>query len=184
MNLYEKISEVLQKNGVREKDIVMAYGYAPDKTLIITPDILKKSFSDRIVEEIDFSNMKSVIVFGLDYLTQKAWMLGMFGDPSEWKFKKDLAHCGEFYVNRITMKCLRDKIDEQVQELAKSIEDNKPGALGNAISIMKGSYNKNQREYGLLKKYAYNIDNSSMYDTQMKEFSLYNNKEENNEEDK
>lgn len=168
MTLYEKVTEVLEQNNVREKDIVMAYGYAPDKTLVITPNVLKKSFSDHIVEEIDFSNMKSVVIFGLDYFTQKAWMLGMFGSPDEWKFKKDLAHCREFYINRITMKCLRDKIDEQMQELAKSIENNKPEALKAYI--------------GTIKKTVCSIDNSSMYNTQMKEFSICNRKENKEEE--
>ena len=45
MNLYEKVTAFLKLNKVREKDIVMAYGYTPEKILIITPYLLKNSKS-------------------------------------------------------------------------------------------------------------------------------------------
>ena len=124
MNLYEKITAFLKLNKVREKDIVMAYGYAPEKILIITPYLLKNSFSEYDYDDIDFDNMANFIVFGLDYITQKAWILAILGDVTAWKFKRDIRYCKEFYINNVTQKLLRDKIDEQIEELANDFQVN------------------------------------------------------------
>ena len=109
MNLYEKVTAFLKLNKVREKDIVMAYGYTPEKILIITPYLLKNSFSEYDYDDIDFDNMANFIVFGLDYITQKAWILAILGDVTTWKFKKDIRYCKEFYINNVTQKLLKDK---------------------------------------------------------------------------
>lgn len=207
MNLYEKVTAFLKLNKVREKDIVMAYGYAPEKILIITPYLLKNSFSEYDYDDIDFDNMANFIVFGLDYITQKAWILAIFGDITTWKFfKRDTGFCKEFFVNNTTQKLLRDKIDEQIEELAndfqvnnadtrlmkvlseyfkKPSEEDKKRIIADSLmeinNATKNLYDRNQRLCGLcgfLKTRVYDYDISSMYDTAMKEFSLYNKEED------
>lgn len=207
MNLYEKVIEILKLNKVREKDIVMAYEYAPEKILIITPDLFKKSFSKYDYDDIDFSNMANFIVFGLDYITQKAWILTILGDVTTWKFKRDIRYCKEFYINNVTQKLLRDKIDEQIEELAndfqvnntntrlvkvlseyfkyKPSEEDKKRIIADSIRKSDNTasyYERNQRIYGFLKNRVYDYDNSSMYDTAMKEFSLYDKEEDDKEQ--
>lgn len=204
MNLYEKVTAFLKLNKVREKDIVMAYGYTPEKILIITPYLLKNSFSEYDYDDIDFDNMANSIVFGLDYITQKAWILAILGDVTAWKFKRDIRYCKEFYINNVTQKLLRDKIDEQIEELAndfqvnnadtrlmkvlseyfkdKPSEEDKKQIIADSINKIndatKNLYDRNQRLCGFLKTRVYDYDNSSMYDTAMKEFSLYNKEED------
>lgn len=206
MNLYEKVTAFLKLNKVREKDIVMAYGYAPEKILIITPYLLKNSFSEYDYDDIDFDNMANFIVFGLDYITQKAWILAILGDVTTWKFKRDIKYCKEFYINNVTQKLLRDKIDEQIEELAndfqvnsadtrlmkvlseyfkKPSEEDKKRIIADSLmeinNATKNLYDRNQRLCGLcgfLKTRVYDYDISSMYDTAMKEFSLYNKEED------
>lgn len=204
MNLYEKVTAFLKLNNVREKDIVMAYGYTPEKILIITPYLLKNSFSEYDYDDIDFDNMANFIVFGLDYITQKAWILAILGDVTAWKFKKDIRYCKEFYINNVTQKLLKDKIDDQIEELAndfqvnnadtrlmkvlseyfkdKPYEENKKQIIADSINkindVTKSLYDRNQRLCGFLKTRAYDYDISSMYDTAMKEFSLYNKEED------
>ena len=206
MNLYEKVTAFLKLNKVREKYIVMAYGYTPEKILIITPYLLKNSFSEYDYDDIDFDNMANFIVFGLDYITQKAWILAILGDVTTWKFKRDIRYCKEFYINNVTQKLLRDKIDEQIEELAndfqvnnadtrlmkvlseyfkKPSEEDKKRIIADSLmeinNATKNLYDRNQRLCGLcgfLKTRVYDYDISSMYDTAMKEFSLYNKEED------
>lgn len=206
MNLYEKVTAFLKLNKVREKDIVMAYGYTPEKILIITPYLLKNSFSEYDYDDIDFDNMANFIVFGLDYITQKAWILAILGDVTTWKFKKDIRYCKEFYINNVTQKLLKDKIDDQIEELAndfqvnsadtrlmkvlseyfkKPSEEDKKRIIADSLmeinNATKNLYDRNQRLCGLcgfLKTRVYDYDISSMYDTAMKEFSLYNKEED------
>lgn len=207
MNLYEKVTAFLKLNKVREKDIVMAYGYTPEKILIIAPELLKKSFSEYNYDDIDFDNMVDFTIFGLDYITQKAWILAIFGDITTWKFfKRDTGFCKEFFVNNTTQKLLRDKINEQIEELAndfqvnnadtrlmkvlseyfkKPSEEDKKRIIADSLmeinNATKNLYDRNQRLCGLcgfLKTRVYDYDISSMYDTAMKEFSLYNKEED------
>ena len=206
MNLYAKVTAFLKLNKVREKDIVMAYGYAPEKILIITPYLLKNSFSEYDYDDIDFDNMANFIVFGLDYITQKAWILAILGDVTTWKFKRDIKYCKEFYINNVTQKLLRDKIDEQIEELAndfqvnsadtrlmkvlseyfkKPSEEDKKRIIADSLMEINNAttnlYDRNQRLCGLcgfLKTRVYDYDISSMYDTAMKEFALYNKEED------
>lgn len=204
MNLYEKVTAFLKLNKVREKDIVMAYGYAPEKIFIITPYLLKNSFSKYDYDDIDFDNMANFIVFGLDYITQKAWILAILGDVTTWKFKKDIRYCKEFYINNVTQKLLKDKIDDQIEELAndfqvnnadtrlmkvlseyfkdKPSEEDKKQIIADSIDkindVTKSLYDRNQRLCGFLKTRVYDYDISSMYDTAMKDFSLYNKEED------
>ena len=209
MNLYEKVTTFLKLNKVREKDMVMAYGYTPEKILIIAPDLFKKSFSKYDYDDIDFDTMTKFIVFGLDYITQKAWVLAILGDVTTWKFKRDIRYCKEFYINDVAQKLLKDKIDEQIDELAndfqvnnadtrlmkvlseyfrhKPSEEDKKQIIEDSIeksnNVTKKLYDRNQRLCGILKSRIYDHDNSSMYDTAMKEFSLYNKKEDNTQEE-
>lgn len=207
MNLYEKVIEILKLNKVREKDIVMAHKYTQKRILIIAPELLKKSFSEYNYDDIDFDNMVDFTIFGLDYITQKAWILAIFGDITTWKFfKRDTGFCKEFFVNNTTQKLLRDKIDEQIEELAndfqvnnadtrlmkvlseyfkKPSEEDKKRIIADSLmeinNATKNLYDRNQRLCGLcgfLKTRVYDYDISSMYDTAMKEFSLYNKEED------
>lgn len=207
MNLYEKVIEILKLNKVREKDIVMAHKYTQKRILIIAPELLKKSFSEYNYDDIDFDNMVDFTIFGLDYITQKAWILAIFGDITTWKFfKRDTGFCKEFFVNNTTQKLLRDKIDEQIEELAndfqvnnadtrlmkvlseyfkKPSEEDKKRIIADSLmkinNATKNLYDRNQRLcglYGFLKTRVYDYDISSMYDTAMKEFSLYNKEED------
>ena len=125
MNLYEKVTAFLKLNKVREKDIVMAHKYTQKRILIIAPDLLKKSFQEYNYDDIDFDNMVNFTIFGLDYITQKAWILPIFGDITTWKFFRiDIGYCKEFFANNTTQKLLRDKIDEHVNELANDFQVN------------------------------------------------------------
>lgn len=207
MNLYEKVIEILKLNKVREKDIVMAHKYTQKRILIIAPELLKKSFSEYNYDDIDFDNMVDFTIFGLDYINQKAWILAIFGDITTWKFfKRDTGFCKEFFVNNTTQKLLRDKIDEQIEELAndfqvnnadtrlmkvlseyfkKPSEEDKKRIIADSLmeinNATKNLYDRNQRLcglYGFLKTRVYDYDISSMYDTAMKEFSLYNKEED------
>lgn len=207
MNLYEKVTAFLKLNKVREKDIVMAHKYTQKRILIIAPELLKKSFSEYNYDDIDFDNMVDFTIFGLDYITQKAWILAIFGDITTWKFfKRDTGFCKEFFVNNTTQKLLRDKIDEQIEELAndfqvnnadtrlmkvlsgyfkKPSEEDKKRIIADSLmeinNATKNLYDRNQRLCGLcgfLKTRVYDYDISSMYDTAMKEFSLYNKEED------
>lgn len=207
MNLYEKVIEILKLNKVREKDIVMAHKYTQKRILIIAPELLKKSFSEYNYDDIDFDNMVDFTIFGLDYISQKAWILAIFGDITTWKFfKRDTGFCKEFFVNNTTQKLLRDKIDEQIEELAndfqvnnadtrlmkvlseyfkKPSEEDKKRIIADSLmeinNATKNLYDRNQRLCGLcgfLKNRVYDYDISSMYDTAMKEFSLYNKEED------
>lgn len=207
MNLYEKVIEILKLNKVREKDIVMAHKYTQKRILIIAPELLKKSFSEYNYDDIDFDNMVDFTIFGLDYINQKAWILAIFGDITTWKFfKRDTGFCKEFFVNNTTQKLLRDKIDEQIEELAndfqvnnadtrlmkvlseyfkKPSEEDKKRIIADSLmeinNATKNLYDRNQRLCGLcgfLKTRVYDYDISSMYDTAMKEFSLYNKEED------
>lgn len=205
MNLYEKVTAFLKLNKVREKDIVMAYGYAPEKILIITPYLLKNSFSKYDYDDIDFDNMANFIVFGVDYITQKTWILAILGDVTTWKFKRDIRYCKEFYINNVTQKLLKDKIDDQIEELAndfqvnsadtrlmkvlseyfkdKPSEEDKKQIIVDSINKIndatkKSLYDRNQRLCGFLKTRVCDYDIFSMYDTAMKDFSLYNKEED------
>lgn len=207
MNLYEKVTAFLKLNKVREKDIVMAHKYTQKRILIIAPELLKKSFSEYNYDDIDFDNMVDFTIFGLDYISQKAWILAIFGDITTWKFfKRDTGFCKEFFVNNTTQKLLRDKIDEQIEELAndfqvnnadtrlmkvlseyfkKPSEEDKKRIIADSLmeinNATKNLYDRNQRLCGLcgfLKTRVYDYDISSMYDTAMKEFSLYNKEED------
>lgn len=207
MNLYEKVIEILKLNKVQEKDIVMAHKYTQKRILIIAPELLKKSFSEYNYDDIDFDNMVDFTIFGLDYISQKAWILAIFGDITTWKFfKRDTGFCKEFFVNNTTQKLLRDKIDEQIEELAndfqvnnadtrlmkvlseyfkKPSEEDKKRIIADSLmkinNATKNLYDRNQRLcglYGFLKTRVYDYDISSMYDTAMKEFSLYNKEED------
>lgn len=210
MNLYEKVIEILKLNKVREKDIVMAHKYTQKRILIIAPELLKKSLSEYNYDDIDFDNMVDFIIFGLDYITQKGWILAIFGDITTWKFfKRDTGYCKEFFVNSTTQKLLRDKIDEQIEELAidfqvnntnarlvkvlseyfkyKPSEEDKKRIIADSLMKInndtKKLYDRNQRLCWFLQTRGYNYDNSSLYDTAMKEFSLYDkedDKEQNN----
>ena len=148
--------------------------------------------------------MANFIVFGLDYITQKAWILAILGDVTAWKFKRDIRYCKEFYINNVTQKLLRDKIDEQIEELAndfqvnnadtrlmkvlseyfkdKPSEEDKKQIIADSLmkinNATKNLYDRNQRLCEFLKTRVYDYDNSSMYDTAMKEFSLYNKEED------
>lgn len=208
MNLYQKVTAFLKLNKVREKDIVMAYGYTPEKILISAPDLFKKSFSKYDYDDIDFDTMTKFIVFGLDYITQKTWVLAILGDVTTWKFKRDIRYCKEFYNNDVSQKLLKDKIDEQIDELANDFQVNnadtrlmkvlsdyfkvKPSeeykkqiiedSIEKSNNVAEKLYDRNQRLCGILKTRIYYHDNSSMYDTAMKEFSIYNKKEDNTQE--
>ena len=125
------------------------------------------------------------------------------GDVTTWKFKKDIRYCKEFYINNVTQKLLRDKIDEQIEELAndfqvnnadtrlmkvlseyfkKPSEEDKKRIIADSLmeinNATKNLYDRNQRLCGFLKTRVYDYDISSMYDTAMKEFSLYNKEED------
>ena len=208
MNLYEKVTAFLKLNKVREKDIVMAHKYTQKRILIIAPDLLKKSFQEYNYDDIDFDNMVNFTIFGLDYITQKAWILPIFGDITTWKFFRiDIGYCKEFFANNTTQKLLRDKIDEQIEELAndfqvnntntrlvkvlseyfkyKPSEEDKKRIIADSIRKSNNTaklYERNQRIYGFLKNRVYDYDNSSMYDTAMKEFSLYDKEEDDKEQ--
>lgn len=209
MNLYEKVTAFLKLNKVREKDIVMVYGYTPEKILIIAPDLFKKSFSKYDYDDIDFDTMTKFIVFGLDYITQKTWVLAILGDVTTWKIKRYIRYCKEFYNNDVSQKLLKDKIDEQIDELANDFQGNnadirlmkvlseyfrhKPSeedkkqiiedSIEKSNNVTKKLYDRNQRLFRVLKSRVYDYDDSSMYDTAMKEFSIYNKKEDNTQEE-
>lgn len=128
MTLYEKVTEVLTANDLRTKDIVMAYAYNPPKTYIITPNVLKDSFNAEKFEKINWEQMyeiekKSFAIFGLDMITQKPWILGIMGDPSNWKIKKDMKCCKEFYKSKLSMQLYKDLMKAQINEAIKGIRD-------------------------------------------------------------
>ena len=94
--------------------------------------------------------------------------------------------------------------DEQIEELAndfqvnnadtrlmkvlseyfkdKPSEEDKKQIIADSLmkinNATKNLYDRNQRLCGFLKTRVYDYDNSSMYDTAMKEFSLYNKEED------
>lgn len=131
MNLYEKITEVLKANGLREKDIVMAYAYTDSpKRYFIMPKTLKETFSKQVFEDIDWESMNSkkhnFAIFGLDYQTQKAWILGIMGDsPKEWKLKKEMDRCKEFYKTKLGMQLYVELKKRQAEELVSDIRNHR-----------------------------------------------------------
>ena len=104
MNLYEKVIEILKLNKVQEKDIVMAHKYTQKRILIIAPELLKKSFSEYNYDDIDFDNMVDFTIFGLDYITQKAWILAIFGDITTWKFFKEIQDIAKNFLLIVQLK--------------------------------------------------------------------------------
>ena len=69
----------------------------------------------------------------------------------------------------------------------KPSEEDKKQIIEDSIeksnNVTKKLYDRNQRLFGVLKSRVYDYDDSSMYDTAMKEFSIYNKKEDNTQEE-
>ena len=119
-SLWKKITEVIEADGLRVKDIVMAYGYDGPKVLYIHSTVLKEVFTEQILENSNFKamhrNKRSFVVFGLDFQTQKTWILHMDNEPNDWKIKKGIDDCREYYINRLTQQWLRERKLSQLNE--------------------------------------------------------------------
>ena len=82
----------------------MAYGYTQKIILIIAPELLKKSFSQYNYDDIDFDNIVDFTIFGLYYITQKAWILAIFGDITTWNFLEEIQDFAKSFLLIIQLK--------------------------------------------------------------------------------